>query len=149
MEAQLSNRRVAFEDGLTVAVAVGLVLAGLLLVVFVPSNHFRARIYFLLENPSDLTLYATLWFAVWLPTVLMLLLVRRRNVLAFSGAAVGALLGVAALSLGLFTWLPEFHNPVVRAGLMALILALASWSCWRQLVSRRALKEHRLTSEWT
>lgn len=111
--------------------------AGLLLVVgfalLVPTNEYRARVYFLLENPSDATLYAFLVGALTLAGLLGLLLTRELGRNAALGVVVASAVATLATATGGLKWLPEFHSSVARAGITMLSTAL----CLAILVRRR------------
>lgn len=129
--------RKSAESGFRQGLDVGGLCAGLVLAVgfalVVPTNEYRARVYFLLENPSDATLYAFFMGALTLAGLLGLLLTGELGPKAVLGVVVASTVATLAVATGGLKWLPEFHSRVARGGITILSTGL----CLAILVRRR------------
>ena len=98
----MTNTQGQLRAGFGIGSAAGAVLASVLLVLLVPTNEYRARLWFLLATSgSDISLEATLWGAFWLAGTLLLLVVRRLKARSVVGTALAAAVYVAALKASL------------------------------------------------
>ena len=122
----MTNTRGQLRAGFGIGSAAGAVLASVLLVLLVPTNEYRARLWFLLATSgSDVSLEAALWGAFWLAGTLPLLVVRRLKARSVVGTALAAAVYVAALKAGAWKWLPEFTSFGLRLAITVFTAALA------------------------
>jgi hypothetical protein len=123
-----------FEDGLTIGAAVASLFLVLLLVVLVPTNEFRARIWFILASTGP-GVPLEVWFvvAIWCPSAIALWRMQRASVWALLGAAFASFACVAALSFGAFKWVPEFQNLFWRVALVIGVITVTGWAAWGRL----------------
>ena len=131
----MTNAQGQLRAGFGIGSAAGAVLASVLLVLLVPTNEYRARLWFLLATSgSDVSLEAALWGAFWLAGTLPLFVVRRLKARSVVGTALAAAVYVAALKAGAWKWLPEFTSFSLRLVITVLMGALAAWLVWRTRV---------------
>src|SRR5205814_7891141 len=111
----MTNTQGQLRAGFGIGSAADAVLASVLLVLLVPTNEYRARLWFLLATSgSDVSLEAALWGAFWLAGTLPLLVVRRLKARSIVGTALAAAVYVAGLKAGAWKWLPEFTSFSLR-----------------------------------
>jgi len=124
----------SFGDGLTIGAASASLFLVLLLVVLVPTNEFRARIWFLLATTGP-GVPLEVWFvvAVWCPSAIALWRMQRASVAALLGAALASFACVAALSFGAFKWIPEFHSLLGRVALVIAVITITGRAAWGRL----------------
>jgi len=124
----MTNTQGQLGIGFGIGSAAGALLASVLLVLLVPTNEYRARLWFLLATTGpDFSLEAVLWGAFWLAGTLALLAVRRLGVRSVLGAGLAAAVYVAALRAGAWKWLPEFTSFGLRLAVTGFTAALAAW----------------------
>ena len=131
----MTNTQGQLRAGFGIGSAADAVLASVLLVLLVPTNEYRARLWFLLATSgSDVSLEAALWGAFWLAGTLPLLVVRRLKARSIVGTALPAAVYVAGLKAGAWKSLPEFTSFSLRFVITVLTGALAAWLVWRTRV---------------
>jgi len=122
----MTNTKGQLGIGFGIGSAAGALLASVLLVLLVPTNEYRARLWFLLATTGpDFSLEAVLWGMFWLAGVVALLAVRRLGLRSVLGAALAAAVYVAALNAGVWKWLPEFTSLPLRLVITVFTAALA------------------------
>lgn len=117
-------------DGAAIGIAASGLLVVVLLAVVVPRNEYRARLWFLLESPGDLSLHFALWFVSFAVAGLATLVVHRAQRWEFLGAAGGAALTTVSLSIGAYRWVPEFDSVGSRALVVLVTLLAAGALVW-------------------
>ena len=107
-------------------------VAILFLAIVIPTNEFRARIWFLLAGLRDYTLHITIFAAFALAGFVILALLRSWQLPSILGALIGAALQLALISAGGYRWVPEFPTLPSRVAACAVTLALAIAILWRK-----------------
>ena len=129
---RVSSRRQDVERGIIAGVTAGGLVTVLLLAIAIPTNEFRARIWFLLAGTRDYTLHAAIFGAFALAGLLVLALLRSWTAPSLFGMLAGAGLQLAVLSAGIYQWIPETRPILARVTLCAVTLTLVSAIIWRQ-----------------
>ena len=115
-----------FRHGFGVGSAAGTVFLALLLVALIPTNEFRARLWFILESRGPgVPLQIYLWPMMWVPAIITLAITRRVTIAAVVGAGVASAVYVALLSAGLLKWIPEFPKALARFAIGSVLVLLA------------------------
>ena len=132
----MSSRREGLERGILVGLVASGTIALVLLALAIPTNEFRARIWFLLAGTRDYTLHLSIFAAFALVGFAILGLLRSWSRASLLGVLAGAALQMAALSLGGYRWIPEFQTLSAGAAASSVVVALASIVLWRQRPQR-------------
>jgi hypothetical protein len=112
-------------EGLEVGAATGGLLVLTIFTLLIPTNEFRARLYFLLDAPGDGTLKLALLAVLTASGLVALGLLRMWSRWRALGGLGASAAHVAVLGWdGGWRWLPEFQSPTSRAIVMVMGAAL-------------------------
>jgi hypothetical protein len=120
-----------FRGGLMVGSALGGAVVAVLLICLIPTNEFRARLWFLVAVRSggyDLPLETAFGVVILFLGVAVLVLLRSVNRDALLGLAVAAGLHAIVLAEGGWKWLPEFRTVWTQVLAAVISLGLTSWT---------------------